>query len=248
MGERELFRYMPGNDPVRNFDSRLKLPLFLAAAVSAAALQPLFLLLLLPLPAAAAKSTSVNVKTVIREGRIFLFIALLLFLSTAFFSEYGGMAAVMQAGVKAARFLLVVFLSHIMIETSSTREIGNAVHSWLHPFSKPFAEKSALSIMLTIRFIPMLFDTLDDINDARQARSIKSCRSPLRRMYTLFIPLFSVMLEHSEEMIEALETRGVGRDGRMSIPPSPPVKRKQLLFFSLIFGYLALLLIVSLIF
>jgi biotin transport system permease protein len=246
MRERELFRYRAGDDAVRSLDPRLKLPLFLLLAFCTGALPGMFLLLILPLPAAAALLAGVSPLTLFRESRSLLIIALLLFLSVSFLSEQPGAASAVEGAVRSARFLMIVLIAHILVETTSTEGMGSAVHHYLRPFSPALAEKSALSISLTIRFIPLLFDVLDDIDDAGKSRSIESCRNPFRRILSIVLPLFSVLLERSAEMIEALESRGIGRDGRMKPPGPGAIPRSSLLLFLGVFLYLCGLIVLSL--
>ncbi len=246
MRERELFRYRAGDDAVRSLDPRLKLPLFLLLAFCTASLPPLFLLLLLPIPFAAAFVSGVSPAALFRESRSLLIVALLLFLSVSFLSGPVSAASAAEGGVRSARFLMIVLIAHILVETTSTQEMGTAVHHYLRPLSPALAEKSALSISLTIRFIPLLFDVLDDIDDARKARSIESCRSPVRRIRSLVLPLFSVLLERSEEMIEALESRGISRDGRMKPAGTGPFSQRSLLLSGALLLYLCVLIGLSL--
>ncbi len=246
MRERELFRYRAGDDSVRTLDPRLKLPLFLLIAFCTGTLPGIFLFFIIPLPIAAAIIAKVSPAALFRESRSLLIIAFLLFLSVSFLSGPVSADSAAEGGIRSTRFLMIVLLAHILVKTTSTEEMGAAVHYYLRPFSPALAEKSALSFSLTIRFIPLLFDVMDDIDDARKARSIESCRNPFRRIRSLVLPLFSVLLERSEEMIEALESRGIGRDGRMKPPVAGAVSRNSVLLFLALFLYLCGLIVLSL--
>lgn len=235
MRERELFRYLPGDDRLRALDPRLKLPLFLLSAFCAGTLKGPFLLLMLPPVLLAAVTAQVSPAALARESRHLLVIAFLLFLSLTFLSGAVDGPAPLKGAEGSGRFVLIIFLAHILVKTTSTERLGSAVYHYLRPFSPGLAEKSAMAITLTIRFIPLLFDVMDDTADAGRARASASCRNPLRRVSAAVLPVLSVLLERSAETADALETRGAGRDGRMKPPLLGTIpKRDSALFFGLL--------------
>ncbi|WP_020611648.1 energy-coupling factor transporter transmembrane component T family protein [Sediminispirochaeta bajacaliforniensis] len=231
MKQRELFRFLPGDDPVRGFDPRLKLPMLLLCAFSLAKLPPMAYLLSLLIPTAAAVSAKISPLRAFRESRGLLLIALLLVVATALSDGRPDKGHVAEALLQGCRFLSIVFLAHIAVETTSTQQFGAAVYAYLAPISPRFAAKCALSIALTIRFLPMIFELIDEIEEAKTARGIAACRNPIRRIRTTVNPLFTLLLERSQQLIEALECRGTGRDGSNIPPRLGPLEKKAIMLF-----------------
>lgn len=240
MKERELFRYLPGNDPIRGFDPRLKLisVLIWASAISLlpGAALPLLAAAFLPL----AKLAHVSLIQLLREGKSLVVLSLLLF-TAAYWSQIAGGAgwkmALSAASVRWARFTLVLVLAQLLIETTSSGMIASALYSLCSPFSKAFAEKSALAIRLTIRFIPLFFDTIDTVDDAVRSRALSSSKKPLHRLKSRFLPLFTIMIEDGDEITDALRSRGITDNGRMKQPPLSPICRRDLFFFLIALVY-----------
>ena len=64
-------------------------------------------------------------------------------------------------------------------------------------------DRVALLLALTLRAVPVLAATLDDVRDARRARGLE--RSPR----ALLVPLVVRTLRHADRLGEALVARGV---------------------------------------
>jgi energy-coupling factor transporter transmembrane protein EcfT len=227
VNDRTLFVYRPGSDPVRTYDPRLKLPLLLFwLSGTALAPPPLFPLLLLP-PAAAMIAARISPLTLLWESKLFLFLSAALFLSGTLRGE------MLQGAFSAFRFLLVVTGGRILIETSKTSALAHAIYSYIRPFHERGAAVFSIHVMLTLRFIPMIFTALDEVTLARKSRGIDLSRNPFVRVKSLILPLFALLLQRSSEMADALGSRGLSSRGWQGAP-LPAIRKNQWLIFLLL--------------
>lgn len=113
----------------------------------------------------------------------------------------GPAAAVVSVGT------LVVTVAAAAVVTLTTRvtSILDVVEGLARPLRRFGAdpERIGLVLALTIRAVPVLAATLDDVRDARRARGLD--RSPR----ALLVPLVVRTLRHADRLGEALAARGV---------------------------------------
>lgn len=220
MQERQIFAYQAGSDPVRTFDARFKLPLLLFFLTGAAfASLPWYPLLVL-VTGFILGIARLSPLSLFLESRVFLLLAGVIFLSR-WFSD-----TLLRGALGALRFLLIVTAARIMVETSKSSDIARAVHSYLSPLNSRLAGRFSLQIMMALRFIPLIFETMEEIKAARKSRAVELNRNPLVRIKSLAIPLLSLLLQRSDEIADALSSRGLGSRGWVH-PPQKALKKKE---------------------
>lgn len=201
MAELNLFHYLPGVTLLHRLDPRSKLLLILAAvltALSGSLLQLSALCLYLGLLFALAH---LDPRRFGRELLVFALLAALIALPRA-------LAGRPAAGAIAAwRFLIVVLSGILFTATTSPRELHGTVQWLLRPLPGIRAGAVATHISLTLLFIPLLFDTIAEVREARKARYAEGLRNPLARIRGLAVPLLEKLLQQIDEVASAMESR-----------------------------------------
>ena len=105
------------------------------------------------------------------------------------------------------RFLMVVFIGLIFSSTTLPEQIHIAIYQLLKPLPFIDAASIASKVSLTIMFIPVLMDMLNEIREARKARYIEGSRNPIRNIISMIVPLTAGVINRAEETAMALEAR-----------------------------------------
>ncbi len=113
----------------------------------------------------------------------------------------GWRAAVVSVGT----LLVTVAAAAVVTLTTRVTAILDVVERLTAPLRRfgVDPERVALVLALTIRAVPVLASTLDEVRDARRARGLE--RSPR----ALLVPLVVRTLRHADRLGEALAARGV---------------------------------------
>lgn len=112
------------------------------------------------------------------------------------------------------RLCLLVTVSALLTFTTSPAQLANALETVLGPAARlglPVRE-AALALTIALRFVPTLYQELQDIARAQQARGA-DIRSPYpwRRIASwvpVFVPLFVAAFRRAEDLAAAMEARG----------------------------------------
>jgi len=119
------------------------------------------------------------------------------------------------------RVLLLFLVTTILTLTTSTVELTDGAEALLRPLQKiglP-AQELALTMVITLRFVPTLAEEAEKIIKAQTARGVDFGRGNfIRRTFQLFpvlLPLFINAFKRADELITAMESRcytgGAGR-------------------------------------
>ncbi len=114
----------------------------------------------------------------------------------------GGWRAVV---VSVGTLLVMVSAAAVVTLTTRVTAILDVIERLAAPLRRLGVdpERIALVLALTIRAVPVLASTLDEVRDARRARGLE--RSPR----ALLVPLVVRTLRHADRLGEALAARGV---------------------------------------
>lgn len=146
---------------------------------------------------------------------------------TAFWSDFLGTLAPTDEGlyigfVTGLRMVFVAGVFPIFLGTTEPRDIVTTlVENLKVPYDYAFMFTSAL------RFVPILLEEIDLIDQAQRARGFKvSGRGPLARLRAygpIAVPLVLSSLARAENMAVAMETRGYGSGPRTYYYSAPMV-------------------------
>lgn len=117
-------------------------------------------------------------------------------------------------GVQTYRLCLLVIISTLLTFTTSPTQLTHGLETLLAPLQRmglPVRE-FALVMTIALRFVPALFDEIDKIAKAQQARGVDmTSKNPLRQMRSwvpLFVPIFVAAFRRADELATAMEARG----------------------------------------
>jgi len=111
-----------------------------------------------------------------------------------------------QAAFVIARFMAMILAASVVTLTTRTSEFVDGMRAMLKyaPSWVP-ADRIALAIALTIRFIPSVRMTLAEVRMAQKARGLE------RNLTATLVPLVVRTLKAADQVSEALEARSPGK-------------------------------------
>jgi len=217
--------YVATDTVVHRLDPRVKMAaalllMVLPFAVPRLASQVLVVLFV----AAVAVLSRVPVRALLSTLRTVFWIGLFMFVFY-FFTTPGrpvfarGLTALtweglIAGGVQIYRLGLLVCVSALLTFTTSPAQLAHALEVVLAPVARlglPVRE-AAMVLTIALRFVPTLYQELDGIAKAQQARGagIRS-PNPWRRAQSwipVFVPLFVAAFRRAEDLAAAMEARG----------------------------------------
>jgi energy-coupling factor transport system permease protein len=118
------------------------------------------------------------------------------------------------------RLCFLVILSALLTFTTSPGQLAHGLETMLGPLARLGLPVRELTMVLTIalRFVPTLFDEIDKITKAQQARGVDlysgGIWKRLQNQVSVFVPIFVSAFRRAEELATAMEARGF-RDARL---------------------------------
>lgn len=115
------------------------------------------------------------------------------------------------------RFMLVLLGTSTLMSTTSPTALADGTSTLLRPLRRLGLRTDgiALSVQLTLRFVPVLIDELARIKEAQEARLARfDARSPLARARAyvpVIVPMFTGALRRSDTLALAMVNREYGR-------------------------------------
>ena len=206
-------------------DPRAKLVTFLLAMFTAFAIStPAQLVLALVITVGLFAAARAPLRSILNSVKGFLVLMLLLALFNLLVTQTGRRLAawgpfVLTAGgiwvavLYACRFMLIIFLGALLVETTTPTQMTDACESLLSPLSKLgiHTNEIALVLSLALRFIPTLGREVQAIVEAQAARggSIESgsLSQRLHAAMAITVPVFAGALRHADNLSRALDAR-----------------------------------------
>lgn len=123
-----------------------------------------------------------------------------------------GLAAGTLFGV---RLLLMIVFSLVFMFTTSPSDMTDGLEKMVRPLQKVGipAERFALMLGITFRFIPILFEEAQRIQRAQVARGVDlsgNLIARIRNVSSIVIPLFISVFHRADALSLSLEARGYG--------------------------------------
>ena len=206
-------------------DPRAKLVTFLLAMFTAFAIStPAQLVLALVVTVGLFAAARAPLRSIIKSVKGFLFLMLLLALFNLLVTQTGRRLAawgpfvlttggIWVAVLYACRFMLIIFLGALLVETTTPTQMTDACESLLSPLSRLgiHTNEIALVLSLALRFIPTLGREVQAIVEAQAARggSIESgsLSQRLHAAIAITVPVFAGALRHADNLSRALDAR-----------------------------------------
>jgi len=111
------------------------------------------------------------------------------------------------------RFILLILTASLLTFTTSTIDLIDGLEKLFQPFARfgfP-AHEFSLMMSITLRFIPLLWEEMQNVKRAQLARGAQLDQGwiwqRIKHMIPLFIPLFLSILRRSDELAQAMESR-----------------------------------------
>ena len=193
MKESFLFEYIPADNLLNRTDPVLKLIILPVYCVSAGIVPPVYLsfhiIVLLTLFALCSPSTR---KQLGGMWKIYLFFA------AAGAVKYRGSGSIIEGASFSVRLVLMSAAGLLFYTSTRLSAIRRALGGRNH-----FADIAVMSIS----FLPLIFKTVGELQNARSSRCFKPARRPFRALKLTALPLIISMLLKTDELTDAWYSR-----------------------------------------
>lgn len=190
--------YVPGHSPLHRAAPGVKLLTLLAAGIGVFLMRDsAALLLLLAGVLGLYALAGLGARTVWAQLKPSL--ALLLF-----FLAVQGLTAGWAAGaVTALRFGVMILLASLLTLTTRTSDLLAALERALRPLARVGVdpERVSLALSLTLRFIPVIAQVVQDVQEAQRARGLE------RNLVALAVPVIVRTLKMADDVADAIDAR-----------------------------------------
>ena len=216
MAELNLFHFQKGNSALHKLDTRLKLILLILYSASIyrfnfnAVIIISFTIIIYFFKTIRAKNYFLKEMKWVTILLLFIFIGSLvstegeiIYQSIPFITETGIISGI----ISAWKFLMVVLIGLLFSYTTLPEKLHTAVYQIFKPMPLVNESSIASKLSLTIMFIPILMDMMNEIIEARRSRYIEGSRNPVRNIMSLIIPIISGVIIKADETTLALEAR-----------------------------------------
>jgi energy-coupling factor transporter transmembrane protein EcfT len=217
MGELTHIAYRSGSSCVHLLDPRTRLSVMVLISLflltsGVGALVALTLLLLI-----VFRMTGLPLRGVVRDLRWFFLLLLAVFLARSL--EGGGdpvlpwppgmpgREGIREGAMVSWRLLMVVLYGVVLIATTSSRQVRDAVRWFFRPF--PFINEDRVAVMLGLmmRFLPGILIEARETADAQRARCVDRRRNPIFRIQVFAVPFIRRVSEDADLLAVAMDAR-----------------------------------------
>lgn len=128
-------------------------------------------------------------------------------------------AGIVKCGFVFWRMVLIIFMSSVMMYTTTPTELTDGLEKCFH-----LSGNIAMGITIALRFVSVLFEELDRIMKAQEARGADfHSGGPVKRLRslrTVLVPLFRNSIERAGRLGDAMDARCyTGGKGRTKLNP-----------------------------
>ncbi|MCD5425965.1 MAG: energy-coupling factor transporter transmembrane protein EcfT [Methanosarcinaceae archaeon] len=219
---KSFFAYVPKNSIIHNLDPRVKIVTIIISSIiifkTSTIFELLFIFLIFLLIAFISKlNPIVYIKHLKPMLIFFIFIFLMHALLTPNYNVFFSyrFIHITQKGLEQGafivmRFSLLILYSSILVVTTHASLIMLGIERLLRFFPIKWMGITsfdlAVCISLSIRFIPLLFDSVNEIKSAQISRGV-NMSNPIKRISTMAIPIISNSIRAANNTAIAMECR-----------------------------------------
>ncbi|MGA1861527.1 energy-coupling factor transporter transmembrane protein EcfT [Deferribacter thermophilus] len=231
-------KYIATNSYIHNFHAFLKFLLILSMILFISIIKSVALLsILLIVVLVTAKISKIKINILISYVKPFLILLIFTFLLQLFFTIDGHLkfdiSNLNYSILYTMRFLMIILLSAILTITSSPFDLVRIIYLMLKPLKvfKVSVEELAITSVLAIRFIPLIFEEAEKIKIAQKIRGEnRSFIQNLFRIEDFIIPLLNRIFYFAEQISITLMYK---RDWEKILKFNFPNKKEFFLFVML---------------
>ena len=217
MVELTTLNFQPGVALVHRLDVRFKLVLLVMLSLTSIQASALGLGLASSLVMGGVINARLGLKQLMRELRYFIWLLLFVWLvrglsvpgksvvELAFIqiSQEG----LIEGGFICWRLALIVTLGALLVATTRSADIRAAVEWFLKPLPLVPHKRIGTMLGLMVRFIPVTFDQINEIQNAQRARGVENRRNPFYRLPRLLNPTLRKTFTRAAELAIAMDAR-----------------------------------------
>ena len=217
MAELTSTSFLPGNTLLHHLDTRVKLSLMICISLSTLRASGLALAVLTFVFLLLIHLLRMRLMNILIELRFFLLLLSFVFAARVLSTPGNplwtfGVICITQNGLQDGalvswRLLLVVLMGVILLSTTQTSRIKEAVAWFLAPVPMIPEKKIATMMGLLVRFIPVIFQKSQEVSLAQKARCSENIKNPVTRFRRLAFPLIKHVFQDAENIAEAMAAR-----------------------------------------
>jgi energy-coupling factor transporter transmembrane protein EcfT len=178
--------------------------------------------------AVAFHASVIPVSRFLRDLRLFLLLSVLIFLATLL-ADTGESVGVTLPSLHRApaallavwRFLSMVSIGILLTATTDPTGIQQAAYWFTKYIPGVPSHRVATMVMLTIRFVPLIFDEALEIRKACRSRLLDARKNRIAGIIAMGMPLMSSLIRRGDETALAMASRGYSEDRIPIIRSSP---------------------------
>lgn len=202
MAERLIFHYQARSTLIHRIDPRVKIVIIFAITASMFSVNFLQFLILSGYVVTGCLIARLPFTRYGRELGFFFLLTAIIFISRWITS------GILYEGIfHSIRFLLIVGAGLLLTDSTAPEDLTLALYWFMKPFKFINPERIAARFNLTLSFLPLIFDSILEIQEARKSRMDNVWRHPIRRIISLATQIFEAVLNRAEEITYALESR-----------------------------------------
>lgn len=222
----DLGRYVPVDSPVHRIDPRVKVLAVLALSITMLHLSAAGLIALTFILMGFSAIGKISWRMLLKTTRpLWIFFSILFciyilftpgkpilpFSTGPFTISYNGLHG---GAAQVGRFILLILVASLLTMTTSLSELTLSLEWLLRPLSIVGISSHNLAMMVSmaLRFFPTLQEEIISIKEAQLARGAnfipESLSGKIRAMVFVATPLTLNILRRSDQLVEAMESRG----------------------------------------
>ena len=217
MVELAALNYQPGDTHLHRLDVRFKLVLLVMISLTSVNAAAPGLGLATVLVFGAMFNARLGMQQLLHELRYFIWLLILVWLArglTVPGEQVIGLGFIsisreglVEGGLICWRLGVIVVLGALLVTTSRSADIRAAVEWFLKPLPGVPHKRIGTMLGLMVRFIPVAFDQVNEIQDAQRARGVENRKNPFYRLPRLVIPTLRKTFTRADELATAMEAR-----------------------------------------